>query len=162
MQPMCHDTTGVFQGWAIGVADCDGATTFEYYDEDFVSQGTTLPTNWTTCVQGEAGPAWEPTQSALVYATPVDIDFSDDEWYRTLSINGNLTFTGSSYQAATELNIRITETGGAVRTLTFPSGWIWYTSKPSTLAANKSGLLNLISYGTTEGNVAARYWVQTP
>ena len=160
MQAMCDDTTFDQLGWAIGVADCDGDVSLEYFDVDGVSQGGTLPAGWRTCVQGVPGPTWTPTQTTLTFATPTDIDFSNAAWYKTLSINGNLTLTASNYAQATELNIRIVETGAALRTLTFPTNWVWVTTKPANIAASKTGLLNLISYGTTEADVVARWWVQ--
>ena len=160
MYPMCLSTTGAFAGWAIGVADCDGDVTFDYLDEDGVSVGSTLPANWRPCVQGEDGPASTPTQAALTFASPTDIDFSDGDLYRTLSINGNLTLSGSSYQVATEINLIITETGGSPRTFAVPSGWISLTTKPTSIPANKKLFVNLISFGTTEANVVARYWPQ--
>jgi hypothetical protein len=160
MQAMCDDVTFDQEGWAIGVADCDGVVTLEYFDVDGVSLGGTLPAGWRTCVQGVPGPTWSPTQETLTFATPTNIDFSNAAWYKTLSINGNLTLTASNYAVATELNIRIVETGASSRTLTFPATWVWVTTMPTALAANKTALLNLISYGTTEANVVARWWVQ--
>lgn len=160
MQPMCLTTTGAFAGWAIGVGDCDGDVTLEYFDEDGVSQGGSLPANWKPCVQGEDGPVWTPGQSALTFASPTSIDFSGD-WYRTLNVNGNLTFAGASYQTGTEITVLVTETGGSSRTIAYPAGWVWLTTKPTSIAANKKILYSFISFGTAEANVIARAWVQS-
>lgn len=159
MTPMCDSTTLEHVGWAVGITDCDGVIVIEYFDVDGVSEGATLPTDWQPCVQGEAGPAWEPTQSALSYTTPTDIDFGDDEWFRVIDIGGNLTLSGSNYQSAVELTILIREAGGAPRTLTFPTDWVWLTTKPTTIAANKDAILKLNSFGTAATDVYARYWV---
>lgn len=160
MQPMCDDTLA-FVGWATGVADCDGTVTIEYFDVDGASEGGTLPTDWVPCVQGEEGPTWTPTHDTLTFATPTDIDFSDAQ-FMTLSINGNLTLTGSGYAAGREVWLKITETGGSIRTVAKPSGWVTVGgSFPSSLAANKTLLVHLIAFGATEASVIAHTWVQS-
>jgi hypothetical protein len=161
MVPMSLSTTLAFAGWATGVADCDGDVTIEYFDEDGVSQGSTLPANWVPTLQGEEGPSWTPTHVALTFTSPTDIDFSDGQ-FMSVSINGNLTLTGSGYAAGREVWLKITETGGSSRTLAKPSGWVVVGGTfPSSLAANKTLLVHLIAYGGTEASVVAHTWVQS-
>lgn len=160
MQPMCN-SSGVFSGWATGVIDCDATETFEYWDEDFVSQGTTLPAGWKPCVQGVTGASWTPVHYVATFASPTDIDFSDGQ-FATLDINGNLTLAGSGYAAGREVWLKIKETGGAVRTIAKPSGWLVVGgSFPTSLAANKTLLVHLIAYGATEASVVVHSWVQS-
>jgi hypothetical protein len=159
MQAMCN-SSGVFSGWATGIADCDGTETFEYWNTSFVSQGTSLPSGWKPCVQGVTGATWSPVHVPLTFASPTDIDFSDGQ-FQSLNINGNLTLTGSGYAAGREVWLKITETAGSSRTLTKPAGWVNVGSAfPATLAANKTLLVHLIAYGTTEASVVVHSWVQ--
>lgn len=156
---MCDDTM-VFVGWATAVADCDGDITTEYFDVDGVSEGATLPTDWRPCIQGEEGAAWTPTHVGLTFTSPTDIDFSDGQ-FMSLNVNGNLTLTGSGYAAGREVWLAVTETGGSARTITVPSGWVFVTSKPTSIAANKKILYHLIAYGATEASVVAAAQVQS-
>lgn len=157
---MCLTTTGAHAGWAIGVADCAGDVTLEYFDEDGVSQGATLPANWKPCVQGVDGPEWAPDFDTLTYAAILNVDF-DTSGYITTSINGPLTLTGSNYAPGREKAMRIVETGGASRSLAFPAAWVFVGSAaPTTLLANRTGLLRLISYTSAADGVVAQWEVQ--
>lgn len=160
MYPMCDDTM-VFVGWATAVADCDGDITTEYFDVDGVSEGATLPTDWRPCIQGEEGATWSPTHVTVTFTSPTDIDFSDGQ-FMSLSINGNLTLTGSGYAAGREVWLKITETGGSARTIAKPAGWVNLGGTfPTSLAANKTLLIHLIAYGATEASVVTHTWVQS-
>lgn len=161
MIPMCNTTTGVFEGWAISSVDCDGTIALEYFDEDGLTQGTTLPATWKPCVQGETGPEWTPSHATETYAAIVDVDFSQEE-FLTIPVSGDLELTGSNYAAAAQIHIRLTESGSASRSLTFPAGWVFVGSAaPSTLAADATAQLTLTAYGATETDVIAR-WEVTP
>ena len=46
---------------------------------------------------------------------------------------------------------------GSIRNLTFNASWKFVGPKPTTLAANKIGVLSLTSFGTTDANVVAAY-----
>lgn len=153
---MCN-ASGVMVGWAIGTADCDGVISLEYFDEDGLTQGTSLPVGWKPCVQGETGPAWAPSHAAIPYAASVDIDFATDE-FKTVTVSGDITFTGSNMAAPAEIVVRLVESGSASRALTFPA-WTWVTIEPTTLAADSVGLLRLIAFGATAADVVASYEV---
>lgn len=77
----------------------------------------------------------------------------------TRSATGTVTFTGSSYTAGKSASVRIVA-GGSQRTLTFPAGWVFVAVKPANVAANKTAVLAVTSFGTTEANVVAAYSVQ--
>ena len=47
---------------------------------------------------------------------------------------------------------------GSERALTFPAGWTFVgAAAPATLAADKTAILTLTSFGTTDANVVAAY-----
>jgi hypothetical protein len=50
---------------------------------------------------------------------------------------------------------------GSLRTLTFPVGWKFVGgTAPANIAANKSALLTLHGFGTTDADVVAHYLVE--
>lgn len=161
MTPMCDETTGAQVGWAIAVATCDGEVTLTYYDVDGVVEGTTLPTDWKSCLQGLQGPEWSPTHTTTNYAASIDIDFAGAEFVSIPNITGNLTVTASNYAAAKQIIGRFVETGGSSRTLTWPANWVWVGSAaPASIGANKTAKLTLVSFGITASAVLARWEVQ--
>ena len=161
MTPMCLDTTGEQAGWAIAVSTCDGAVSLNYYDVDGADLGGDLPTNWMPCTQGLPGPEWAPTHTTTTYASSINIDMAGAEYVSVPNITGNLTVTATNYSSAREIIARFVETGGSSRTLTWPVGWVWVGSAaPTSIAANKTGKLTLVSFGTSASSVVARWEVQ--
>jgi hypothetical protein len=92
---------------------------------------------------------------ATASTNTVDLDFSRDRVV-TRSATGTVAFTGSSYSAGRSVSVRIVA-GAASRSLTFPSGWKFVSFKPTTLAANKVGVLAVTSFGTTEADCVAAW-----
>ncbi len=86
------------------------------------------------------------------------VDFSANR-LQTLSLTGNDTLSTSNVAAGYEVFLRV-KSDTATRTLGFPSTWTFMGSVPSTLAANKTAILHLRSYGTTDANIVAVYSVQ--
>lgn len=159
MTPMCDTTTGELVGWAIGSTDCDGSTiSLEYFDEDGVTAGTTLPAGWKPCVQGLDGPVWTPAYSALTYAAIVNIDFAGAE-FQEIALTGNLELTGSNYVSPSQIKV-ILRADASTRTLTFPAGWVFVGTAPANIAADKTGVLTLISTGVVEADVVASWEVE--
>lgn len=159
MVPMCN-SSGVQQGWAIAVATCDGVVSLEYFDVDGASEGVSLPAGWIPCIQGEPGPEWSPVHTDIPYAASVNVDFQSSEYLSIDDVTGNLEFTGSNYTAAREITIRVVETGGASRVLTFVSAWEFVGAKPTTIGANKTALLILRCFGNTAASVVADWEVE--
>ena len=89
----------------------------------------------------------------------VALNFASDTGLATRTATGNITFTGSSYTAGASITCRIVA-GAAARTLTFPAGWVFVGSKPTQVAANKSGILTVTSFGTTEADCVASWVAQ--
>jgi len=69
---------------------------------------------------------------------------------------GTLTFAGSNYTAGVSKTV-VWNGGGTTRTVSFPSGWVFVSVKPTSLAANKRGVLSVVAHGTAEGDVTAAW-----
>ena len=93
---------------------------------------------------------------SVTYASTVDVGFNDEVNFRTVSLTGALTLTGSGYQAGRMFTLNLTCDSSA-RTLTFPSGWVFLGVKPSAMTASKTAVLSLVCYGSTEASVVAAY-----
>jgi hypothetical protein len=159
MIPMCN-SSGVQQGWAIATAECDGDVTLEYYNTSGVLQGGTLPSGWQPCVQGVPGPAWAPSHTDIAYAASVDIDLSDTAFISIDNISGNLTLTGSGYTAGVTVKVRLVESGGSSRTISFPAAWHFVGPEPTNIGANKTALLELSCFGPAATDTLASYLVE--
>ncbi len=78
-----------------------------------------------------------------------------------VTADGNVTFNATGYSLYTGMPITIfVKSGGATRNLAFPSGWAWMVSKPTSLAANKIGILTIVSTGSTEADCVASWVAQ--
>ncbi len=86
------------------------------------------------------------------------LDFANDE-LQEISISASTTFTGTGYAIGKTKVIKIT-TDGTLRTLAFPSGWVFIGAKPTDQAASKTGILSITSFTTAEAGVVASYAVQ--
>ncbi len=71
----------------------------------------------------------------------------------------NTTFTGVGYAIGKTKALRIL-TDGTLRTLAFPTGWVFVGTKPTDQAANKTGILSLTCFTAAEAGVVASYAVQ--
>lgn len=97
--------------------------------------------------------------AAPAYAASVEVDFTGAMLQQIGTLTGNLTLTTSNRAAGRRATVVI-RADGSSRTLTFP-GWTWLgAAAPASIAANKTGLLELISTGTDDASVLARWTVQ--
>jgi len=80
--------------------------------------------------------------------------------YLTHAITGNITYAATNYADGRSVTVRITSDGTA-RNLTFPTNWVFVGAKPTSIAASKTAVLSVTSFGTTEANSVAAYAVQT-
>lgn len=92
-------------------------------------------------------------------ASTETLDFSTGDEIIRSTRAGALTFAGSNYTAGVSKTV-IWDGGASDRTITFPSGWVFVSSKPTTLLANKRGVLSVTSHGTNEADVTAAWAVQ--
>lgn len=89
----------------------------------------------------------------------IALDFSAGTGLFTRAVAGNVTFTASNYRAGAIKTVRLVA-DASTRTLTFPASWVWMGSKPTSIAATKTGILSVTSFGTTEANCVATWTVQ--
>lgn len=89
----------------------------------------------------------------------ISLDFSSETGLYTRSAAGTITFTGSNYREGSIKTVRIIA-GGSNRTLNFPTNWIFVGQKPTTIDANKTAILTVTSFGTTEANCVSAWAVQ--
>ena len=107
-----------------------------------------------------AGLASPTSYTALTYAATTDLDMAAlDGHVRTITLTGNITFTSSNEANGRRAVIRLLP-GASSRTLTFPTDWVFISTKPTTLAANKSAVLSLTFFGSTDADCIAAYSVQ--
>ena len=100
------------------------------------------------------------TASTITYAATVDLDMSAlAGGYRTISLTGNLELTTLNRAAGRQVTLRLV-CDATTRTLTFPAAWVFLGTKPSTLAASKTGVLSLSFFGVNNADCVAAYGVQ--
>lgn len=97
-----------------------------------------------------------PRVAALTPTTgSITIDLGAED-YRTVTLTGNPSFFTSNRVQGRSIVVLITA-GASSRTPTFPA-WKWVGTKPTSFAANSTGLLSLLCLGGTgETNVIASY-----
>jgi len=100
------------------------------------------------------------TAATITYAATVDLDLAAlAGGYRTISLTGALTFTTSNRASGRQVTIRLI-CDSTARALTFPAGWVFVGTKPSTIAASKTAVLSLTYFGTADSDCVAAYGVQ--
>lgn len=118
-----------------------------------------------TAFQAYNGTSWELLErvtsapSTLATTGTVDIDFTGSVLNTQGSLTGDITYTGSNYLTGSSVTTRIVN-GATERTLTFPTGWVFVGTEPTTIAAGKTAILTVTSFGTTEADCVAAWAVQ--
>lgn len=98
------------------------------------------------------------THLPLSYNPVIALSFREDD-YRTLTLAGNITFNTQHHAPAKSLAIVI-KSGDSQRTLSFPGNWRWVGAKPSTISANKTGVLSLTCLGSSDLDIVAAWAVE--
>jgi hypothetical protein len=96
-------------------------------------------------------------QGTLAYSSTPALDFSavDD---LTITLTGAATFSTANLAAGVNKTLRVIGQAGSASALAFPGGWTWLNgSMPTSLAATKTGILTLKSFGTADANVIAAW-----
>ena len=96
-----------------------------------------------------------PSFSASTAATET-LDFATGDEVIRSTREGALAFAGSNYTAGVSKTI-IWNGGTSSRTVSFPAGWVFVSVKPTSLAANKRGVLSVVCHGTAEADVTAAW-----
>lgn len=98
------------------------------------------------------------SQTTVGTTGSVNLDFATEK-FKTSALTGDITFTTSNLNTGREIIVRITA-DGSTRNFTFP-GWKFVgAAAPASIAANKTALLILRSFGTTAADVVASYEVE--
>jgi hypothetical protein len=102
---------------------------------------------------------WLPLETRTYAATMIH-NVRGNNYLSSISLTGNLSFSLSNITAGFKCEVRI-KSDGSVRNLTFPAGWVFIGSAaPASIAASKTGILELWCLGTTDADVVARWTVQ--
>jgi hypothetical protein len=95
------------------------------------------------------------TQAALTYAATTDIDFNG-RGQQTLSLTGDVTFTTSNRAAGKSVSLKILA-DASIRNFTFPAWKFVGAAAPASIAANKTAILTLTSFGANDSDIVAAY-----
>jgi hypothetical protein len=127
-------------------------------DYDFADLGTTPTTKAGYGITDVLGSTAD--TNTIAYTASVNLDMASlTGTYRTISLTGDLTLTSSNRAAGRQVVLRLLA-DGSTRTLTFPSGWVFLGTKPSDIAADKTGVLSLIFFGTADTDCVASWGVE--
>lgn len=80
--------------------------------------------------------------------------------FQTITLTDSIVFAAKNHYPGHEANIRIVGHASAVSTLGFPSAWKFAGTKPTSIAATKTAILVIRSYGTSDANVVCTYSVE--
>jgi hypothetical protein len=95
------------------------------------------------------------------YAANVTLDMADlNGKYRTITLTGDLTLASSNRATGRSITLRLLP-GASARTLGFPADWVFVGTRPTTLAANKTGVLSVTFFGTADADAVCAYAVQS-
>ena len=98
-------------------------------------------------------------QEALAYAGTINLDFNGFGGKR-IALAGNASFTSGAFGFGKQMIARVV-CDTSIRTLVWPAIGKWVgAAAPANTAANKTGLLQLWCFGTSESDVVARRLVE--
>jgi hypothetical protein len=98
--------------------------------------------------------------NTITYGATVNLDMAAlIGVFRTISLTGNLTFTTSNRATGQSVTLRLIA-DASTRTLTFPAGWKFMGTKPANIAANKTGMLTVLFFGTADTDAVAAWGVE--
>lgn len=130
-------------------------------DEDHVALSVTHPVFVNEFTAGVSCDVRRLTvqQEALPYAGTINLDFNGFGGKR-IALTGNTSFTSGAFGFGKQMIVRVV-CDTSTRTLVWPAAWKWVgAAAPANIAANKTGLLQLWCFGTSEGDVVARWLVE--
>jgi uncharacterized delta-60 repeat protein len=115
--------------------------------------------------QGFNGTSWELLERVTTPPTSlgttgtIDIDFTGPMLSTQGALTGDITYAGSSYLAGSSVTIRVVN-GSTQKNIAFPSEWVFVGTKPTTIAADKTAILTVTSFGNTEADCVAAWAVE--
>ena len=145
----------------LGTAAAANTGDFATAAQGALADSAVQPGDLTTVTTAAAGLAPATSFAAINYAASVALDMAAlNGQYRTISLTGDLELTTANRAAGQTLVLRLIA-DGTERTLTFPVGWVFVGTKPSTIAASKTGVLSLTFFGTADTDCVAAWGVQS-
>lgn len=92
-------------------------------------------------------------------ATPA-IDLNNSQPVQEIVLAADPTFTTTNVATGRSARAVIIRAGAATRALTWPAGWTWLQTAPTSLASGKTALLELWSTSGSNAGIVARFTVQ--
>lgn len=89
----------------------------------------------------------------------VTLDFSVDRLVNRTA-TGSITVSGTNYTAGKSITLRIVP-GSSSRNISFPADWKFVSFKPTSVAANKVGVLAVTCFGNSAADAVAAWAVQS-
>ena len=93
-----------------------------------------------------------------ISTTTATLNFANDQ-LQTISRSSCTTFGTASLAIGRSKTVKLLNTSGSTLTLTFPA-WIFIGAKPADIAGNKTAILTITSFGTTDADCVAAYAVE--
>ena len=101
------------------------------------------------------------TSAALGTTGTQNLDFATDAYKTMANITGTTTFTATNYGIGRTVTVRVINgSTTTARSIVFPASWVFVGPEPTTIAASKTGILTVTSFGTTEADCVAAWAVQ--
>jgi hypothetical protein len=143
-----------------------GDTTLHTHDGRYYTESET-----NTLLDGKASTSLVSTSASglqpatgfgtITYNSTTNLDMASlDGQYQTITLTGDLTFTTSNLANGRKVVVRLLP-GASQRNLTFPVDWVFVSTKPANIAADKTGVLSLTFFGTADTDCVAAYAVQS-
>lgn len=151
--------TGTGNSFVVEDSDSPDATPFVVNADGNVGIGTATPNDYKLEVVGIVEADNYDIGLTTLASDSIALNFSGETGLYTRTAEGNITFTASNYRVGSIKTVRIIP-GASLRTLTFPAGWVFVGIKPTDVDANKTGILTVTSFGTSEGDCVAAWAVQ--
>lgn len=99
------------------------------------------------------------THDTIASAGSITIDFALHQLRSINTLAADVTFATSNLAAGRQQILRIV-CDGTPRNFTFPGSWVWLGTAPASIAANKTGILTLTAYGSSDSSVVAKWEVE--
>ena len=102
-----------------------------------------------------------PAQGTITYGAIVNLDMATlNGQLRTILLTGNLDITASNQASQRSTTLRLIS-DSTLRTLSFPVGWKFLGTRPTSIPISKVGVLSLTFFGSTDADCVAAWGVQS-
>jgi hypothetical protein len=98
--------------------------------------------------------------ATLAFADSLQLDFKKGK-FQSITLTDSIVFkVAKNISPGHQIDLRIVGHASVVATLGFPAAWKFVGTKPTTIAATKTAILVVRSYGTTDANIVCFYTVE--